>query len=35
MREKTSQFNNKVLGGSIYNALKNNAKIEDNRARFY
>ena len=35
MREKTSQFNNKVLGGSIYNALKNNAKIEDNRAKFY
>ena len=34
-REKTSQFNNKVLGGSIYNALKDNAKIEDNRATFY
>ena len=34
-REKTSQFNNKVLGGSIYNALKNNAKIEDNRLIFY
>lgn len=35
LREKTSQFNNKVLGGSIYNALKNQAKIEDNRAIFY
>ena len=35
LREKTSQFNNKVLGGSIYSALKNNAKIEDNRAKFY
>ena len=35
LREKTSQFNNKVLNGSIYNALKNNAKIEDNRAKFY
>ena len=35
LREKTSQFNNKVLGGSIYNALKNEAKIEDNRAVFY
>ena len=35
LREKTSQFNNKVLGGSVYNALKNNAKIEDNRATFY
>lgn len=34
-REKTSQFNNRVLGGSIYNALKNNAKIEDNRLIFY
>lgn len=35
LREKTSQFNNKVLGGTIYNALKDKAKIEDNRARFY
>jgi len=35
LREKTSQFNNKVLGGSIYSALKNNAKIEDNRVIFY
>jgi peptidyl-prolyl cis-trans isomerase D len=35
LREKTSQFSNKVLGGSIYSALKNNAKIEDNRAKFY
>ena len=35
LREKTSQFNNKVLGGSIYSALKNNAKIEDNRVNFY
>ena len=35
LREKTSQFNNKVLGGSIYSALKNNAKIEDNRVTFY
>ena len=35
LREKTSQFNNKVLGGSIYNALKDNAKIEDNRAIFF
>jgi peptidyl-prolyl cis-trans isomerase D len=35
LREKTSQFNNKVLGGSIYSALKNNTKIEDNRAKFY
>ena len=35
LREKTSQFNNKVLGGSVYSALKNNAKIEDNRATYY
>ena len=34
-REKTSQFNNKVTGGSIYNALKNNAKIEDNRVTYF
>jgi peptidyl-prolyl cis-trans isomerase D len=35
LREKTSQFNNKVLNKGVYNALKNNAKIEDNRANFY
>ena len=35
LREKTSQFNNKVLNNGVYNALRNNAKIEDNRARFY
>ena len=34
-REKTAQFNNKVLNNSIYNALRNNTKIEDNRVRFY
>ena len=35
LREKTAQFNNKVLNNSVYNALRNNVKIEDNRARFY
>lgn len=35
LREKSSQYNNKVLNGAVYNALKNNAKIEDNRADFY
>lgn len=35
LREKTSQFNNKVLNGSVYNALKNLADIKDNRAVFY
>ena len=35
LREKTSQINNKVLNGSVYTALKNNAKIEDNRVTFY
>lgn len=35
MREKVSQFNNKVLGGSVYNALRNNVEISDDRQRFY
>ncbi|MCR5014252.1 MAG: peptidylprolyl isomerase [Bacteroidales bacterium] len=35
LREKTSQFNNKVLNNSIYTALRDNAKIEDNRVLFY
>ena len=35
LREKTSQFNNKVLNNGVYNALRNNAKIEDNRVNFY
>ena len=35
LRDKTSQFNNKVLNNAVYNALKNISKIEDNRARFY
>ena len=30
LRDKTSQFNNKVLNNGVYNALRNNAKIEDN-----
>lgn len=35
LRDKTSQFNNKVLNSGVYTALKNNAKIEDNRVMFY
>ena len=35
LRDKTSQFNNKVLNSGVYNALRKNAKIEDNRVRFY
>lgn len=35
LRERNSQFTNKVLNNGVYNALKNNAKIEDNRANFY
>ena len=35
LRDKTAQFNNKVLNNGVYNALKNNAKIEDNRVMFY
>lgn len=34
-REKKSQFDNKVLNNGVYNALRNNAKIEDNRVIFY
>ena len=34
-RDKTSQFNNKVLNNNIYSALRKNAKIEDNRILFY
>ena len=34
-REKKAQFDNKVLNGGVYNALKNNAKIEDNRVLFF
>ena len=35
LRDKTAQFNNKVLNSGVYNALKKNAKIEDNRVIFY
>ena len=35
IREKTSQFTNKVVGGSVYNALKNQAKIKDNRTEIF
>ena len=34
-REKKAQFDNKVYNGGVYNALRNNAKIEDNRVLFY
>ena len=34
-REKKAQFDNRVLSGGVYNALKNNAKIEDNRVLFF
>lgn len=35
VREKKAQFDNKVFGGGIYNALRNKADIEDNRVLFY
>ena len=35
LRDKTAQFNNKVLNNGVYTALRKNAKIEDNRVRFY
>ena len=34
-REKKAQFDNKVFGGGVYNALRKNAKIEDNRVMFF
>ena len=35
LRDKKAQFNNRVLNNGVYNALRNNAKIEDNRVLFY
>ena len=35
LREKTSQFNNRVLNNGIYTALRNMCDIEDNRVLFY
>lgn len=35
VRDKTAQFNNKVLNSGAYTALRKNAKIEDNRVLFY
>ena len=34
-REKKAQFDNRVFGGGIYNALRKQAKVEDNRVLFY
>ena len=34
-REKKAQFDNKVFNGGVFNALRKNAKIEDNRVLFY
>jgi peptidyl-prolyl cis-trans isomerase D len=35
IREKVSQYTNKVGGGAVYNALKNQAKIKDNRTEIF
>ena len=35
VREKVSQFTNKVGGGAVYNALRNQAKIKDNRTDIF
>ena len=35
IREKTSQFTNKVGGGAVYNAIRNGAKIKDNRTEIF
>jgi Parvulin-like peptidyl-prolyl isomerase len=34
-REKVSQYNNKVMNNNVYGALREKAKIEDNRVIFY
>ena len=34
-RDKQSQYNNKVLNNAVYSALRENAKIVDNRVKFY
>ena len=35
IREKTSQFTNKVMSGNVYSAMKNQAKIKDNRTEIF
>ena len=35
IREKTSQFTNKVVSGNVYSALRNQAKIKDNRTEIF
>ena len=35
LREKTSQFTNRVVSGGVYNALKDQAKIKDNRTDIF
>ncbi len=35
IRDKQSQFNNKVLNNAVYSALRENAKVVDNRVKFY
>lgn len=34
-KEQLSRYNNSILNGAVYNALRKNAKIEDNRAVFF
>ena len=34
-KELNSRYTNSILNGGIYNALRKNAKVEDNRAVFY
>ena len=35
IREKVSQFTNRVGGGAVYNALRNKANIKDNRTELF
>ena len=34
-RDKKAQFDNRVMNGGVYNALRDKAKVEDNRVLFY
>ena len=35
IREKTSQFTNRAMNNGVYNALRNNVKIKDNRTEIF
>ena len=35
IREKTSQFSNRVLNNGVYNSLRKEVKIKDNRTEIF